>query len=267
MEITTVPSLLDIIILGMVEGMTEFLPVSSTGHLILTSFLLKLQNTEFLKSFEVAIQLGAILAILLIYAKRLMQGVAIYKRLALAFIPTATIGFVAYKVIKQYLFSPVTVSIGLIVGGIALILMDRWIEEQPSHYEPETLPVRNALLIGLIQCVSMIPGVSRAAATIIGGLSQGLNKRQATEFSFLLAIPTMLAATGYDLLKTAHAFSGDEINALIVGMIAAFVYALLAVKLFIGLLERLSFKYFGYYRIVIGVIFLFLSLMFPIAEI
>lgn len=250
---------IDALILGTVEGLTEFLPISSTGHMILTAALLKLQHTEFLKSFEVAIQLGAILSVLVLYFQRLIQGLALYKRLFVAFLPTATVGFVLYKLIKGYLFNPLVVSLALIVGGFVLIILDRWIESRPFCYEPENLPYAKAAWIGLIQCFSMVPGVSRAGATIIGGLLHGLDKKQATEFSFLLAIPTMLAATGYDLFKSWHAISSQELGLLAIGAGVAFISALLAIKLFIALVVRFGFRWFGWYRIVAGVLFLILA--------
>lgn len=252
-------NLIDVITLGVVEGLTEFLPVSSTGHMILMATLLKLENTEFLKSFEVAIQLGAILAIILLYFKRLFSGWAIYQRLFVAFLPTATIGFVMYKIIKQFLFSPLVVSISLIVGGIMLIVLNRWIEESTADYEDlEVMPLKNAFWIGMMQCLAMVPGVSRAGATIIGGILNGCNKRQATEFSFLLAIPTMLAATAYDLLKNAEAIDQQGLVFLGVGGLTAFVSAWIAVKVFLNIVTRYGFAGFGYYRIFVGAAFLVL---------
>ncbi|PIQ22995.1 UDP-diphosphatase [bacterium (Candidatus Blackallbacteria) CG17_big_fil_post_rev_8_21_14_2_50_48_46] len=247
---------IDALILGTVEGLTEFLPVSSTGHMILAAALLKLQNTDFLKSFEVAIQLGAILSVVLLYFKRFLQGPALYLRLFVAFLPTATIGFVLYKLIKGYLFNPLVVSLSLIVGGGVLILFDRWIESRPSLYSPEEMPLKQVAWVGLIQCLAMVPGVSRAGATILGGLFHGLDKKQATEFSFLLAVPTMLAATGYDLLKSYQSFSGQDFGVLILGGLVAFVSALLAIKLFIESVVRFGFRWFGWYRIVAGIGFL-----------
>lgn len=249
-------TVLDVLILGFVEGLTEFLPVSSTGHMILTAYLLRLEDSTFLTSFEVAIQLGAILAIVLLYAKRLFQGIEIYKRLAVAFLPTATIGFVLYKLIKG-LFHPVVVSVSLIVGGIILVLLDRWLEDRQEQFDDlAEMPLKNAFWIGLMQCLAMVPGVSRAGATIVGGALNGCNKKQATEFSFLLAIPTMLAATAYDLLKNAHGFSRDEFGFLALGGLAAFVFAWLAVKVFVQVVDRFGFAVFGYYRIVVGGLFL-----------
>lgn len=247
------------IILSIIEGLTEFLPVSSTGHMILASAAMKIQETEFLKTFEIAIQLGAILAIVLMYIKRFLQSIEIYLKLATAFIPTAIVGFLAYGFIKSVLFSPIVVSISLIVGGIILIIIDRRVISRTSTTETlETIPYKNAFYIGLIQCLSMIPGTSRAAATIVGGVFNGLDKKQATEFSFLLAVPTMFAATGYDLLKTPVHFTSHEILLLAMGLTGAFISAWIAVKIFLSIVVRYGFKHFGYYRIAIGIIFLLL---------
>jgi undecaprenyl-diphosphatase len=247
------------IILAIIEGLTEFLPVSSTGHMILASAAMKIHESEFVKTFEIAIQLGAILAIILMYIKRFFQGIEIYLKLAAAFIPTAIVGFFAYSFIKSVLFSPVVVSVSLIVGGVILILIDRRVVSRTSTTETlEKIPYKNAFYIGLIQCLSMIPGTSRAAATIVGGVFNGLDKKQATEFSFLLAVPTMVAATGYDLLKTPVNFGPHEITLLIIGLIGAFISAWIAVKIFLKIVEKYGFKHFGYYRIAIGIIFLLL---------
>lgn len=249
--------ILEAIILAIIEGLTEFLPVSSTGHMILASALMNIHEEAFVKTFEIVIQLGAILSIVLIYARRFLQGLTIYYKLAAAFLPTAVIGFLAYDFIKGYLFNPVIVSISLVIGGIVLILVDRKVVHQESKIaDLEDISYKHSFAIGLIQCVSMIPGVSRAAATIIGGVFNGLNKKQATEFSFLLAVPTMLAASGYDLLKTPIAFTSDQILLLIIGLVVAFITAYFAVKMFLKIVENYGFKHFGYYRIIIGLIFL-----------
>lgn len=245
------------IILAIIEGITEFLPISSTGHMILASSIMKIHDNSFVKTFEIAIQLGAILAIVMLYYKRFLQGIKIYIKLGIAFMPTAIVGFLAYKTIKMYLFNPLGVSLALVVGGIILILIDKRVMNRETQYvDLEDISCQHAFFIGLAQCVSMIPGVSRAAATIIGGVFNGLNKRQATEFSFLLAVPTMCAATGYDLLKTEAAFSSYELMLLAIGFVVAFIFAYLAVKVFLHIVENFGFKYFGYYRILIGVVFI-----------
>ena len=195
------------VILAIIEGLTEFLPVSSTGHMILASSIMGIGDNHFVKTYEISIQLGAILAIVAIYAKQFLQSFKIYLKLGFAFLPTAIIGFFAYEFIKNYLFDSLVVAVSLILGGIILIIIDKIVVERKSRtIVLEDISYKNAFLIGLIQCFSMIPGVSRAAATIIGGVFNGLDKKQATEFSFLLAVPTMLAATVFDLLKTPAEF-------------------------------------------------------------
>jgi len=250
-------TLVQSIIIAIVEGITEFLPVSSTGHMILTSSLMQIHDEEFVKTFEIAIQLGAIMAIVLMYSKRFLQDIQIYFKLTAAFLPTAVVGLLAYDFIKSVLFNPVIVSTSLVVGGIVLILIDKKVVEKEQKFDDVSeLPYKNAIFIGLIQCLSMIPGVSRAAATIIGGVFNKLDKNQATEFSFLLAVPTMFAATGYDLLKTNIDFTSDQLMMLGVGLIVAFITAWLAVKVLLKIVMNYGFKHFGYYRIIIGLIFL-----------
>jgi undecaprenyl-diphosphatase len=244
-------------ILSIIEGLTEFLPISSTGHMILASSAMKIQDDAFVKTFEIAIQLGAIMAIVMMYAKRFLQGISIYLKLGAAFIPTGIIGFFAYHFIKAYLFNSTVVACSLIIGGIVLVLIDRKVVGQQSKTDVlENISYKNAFFIGLIQCFSMIPGVSRAAATIIGGIFNGLDKKQAMEFSFLLAVPTMFAATGYDLYKTPIVFSRHEVILMVIGLIVAFITAWIAVKIFLRIVQNYGFKYFGYYRIIIGIIFL-----------
>jgi undecaprenyl-diphosphatase len=250
-------NLIQSIVIAIIEGLTEFLPVSSTGHMILASAAMRIQDDAFVKTFEIAIQLGAILAIVLMYIRRFFQSITIYLKLAVAFIPTGIIGFFAYHFIKDYLFNPIVVSTSLIIGGIILVLIDNWVVNKRSRTDVlESISYKNAFFIGLIQCFSMIPGVSRAATTIIGGVLNGLDKKQATEFSFLLAVPTMFAATGYDLIKTPVVFTHSEAVLLMVGLIVAFITAWIAVKIFLKLVQNYGFKYFGYYRIIIGIIFL-----------
>jgi len=247
------------IILSIIEGLTEFLPISSTGHMILASSIMNISEDAFVKTFEISIQIGAIMAIVLLYAKRFLQGISIYLKLAIAFLPTGILGFLAYPYIKTYLFNPIIVTVSLILGGIVLILIDKKVVGQESKTaELESISYKNAFFIGLFQSISMIPGVSRAAATIVGGIFNGLDKKQAIEFSFLLAVPTMFAATGYDLYKTPIVFSGHEIFLLSLGLVVAFITAWIAVKVFIKIVQNYGFKYFGYYRIIIGIIFLLL---------
>ena len=254
-------SALQAVILAVIEGVTEFLPVSSTGHMILASSIMKLGEDEFVKTFEIAIQLGAILAVFALYYKRFIVGPAIYLKLFTAFLPTGIIGFLVYKIIKTYLFNPFTVSVSLITGGIILIMLDRWSAQKKSNYiSTEDISYTGAFKIGLIQCVSMIPGISRAAATIFGGIFNGFDRKQAAEFSFLLAVPTMFAATGLDLIKSHENIHKDNLTLLVIGGIVAFAVAMIAVKAFIAFLTRYGFKYFGYYRILLGILFLVFAL-------
>lgn len=250
-------SIIQAFIIAIIEGLTEFLPVSSTGHMILASTIMNIQDDAFVKTFEICIQLGAIMAIVMMYAKKFLQSFTIYYKLGIAFVPTAIIGFLAYDIIKNVLFNSIVVATSLIVGGIVLVLIDKKVVAKKSeNKEIEKISYKNAFFIGLIQCFSMIPGVSRAAATIIGGVFNGLDKKQATEFSFLLAVPTMLAATGYDLIKTPIVFTSNEIILLAIGLVVAFFTAWLAVKIFLKIVENYGFKLFGYYRIIIGIVFL-----------
>jgi len=247
------------ILIAVVEGLTEFLPISSTGHMILASTAMGIHEEEFVKTFEVFIQLGAILAIALMYIKRFFRNLTIYFKLITAFLPTAVVGLLAYDYIKAYLFNPIVVSVSLILGGVILLLIDKKVTAQSSSMmEVEAISYKNAFFIGLCQCLSMVPGTSRAAATIIGGVFNGLDKKQATEFSFLLAVPTMLAAGGYDLLKVDLAFTSEQLMLLGIGFVVAFASAWGAVKLFLTYVSSHGFTSFGWYRIALGVLFLVL---------
>jgi undecaprenyl-diphosphatase len=254
-------TVLESIIIAIIEGLTEFLPVSSTGHMILAKAAMGItEEGGFVDSFIVSIQIGAILAIIGLYYKRFLQGLDIYYKLTAAFIPTAVIGLLAYDYIKGFLFNPLVVAVALIVGGIILILIDKKVVEKETQVvDLSLIPYKNAVFIGLFQSLSMIPGTSRAASTIIGGVFNKLDKTQATEFSFLLAVPTMLAATGYDLYKTPVSFSNTELLILLLGMVIAFVSAYITVKIFIKLVSAYGFKHYGYYRILVGVVFLLVS--------
>jgi undecaprenyl-diphosphatase len=253
--------LIKYIILAIIEGLTEFLPVSSTGHMILAESIMKVEDKEFGQTYEIAIQLGAIMAVVIMYFKRFFVGINIYIKLMVAFLPTGIIGFLAYKSIKLYLFNPYVVSVSLIIGGVLLILLDKWSEQKVTEYkEVEDISLLGALKIGFIQCLSMIPGVSRSAATIFGGIFSGFNRKQAAEFSFLLAIPTMFAATGYDLLKNKDSITSDNALILLIGCVVAFIVAFVAIKGFIAFLTKYGFKHFGYYRIALGVLFLIYAL-------
>lgn len=244
------------LVLGTVEGLTEFLPVSSTGHLILTARALGIPSSDFVKSFEIAIQLGAILAVVAVYFRSFFD-VEIIKRLIIGFIPTGIIGFALYSVVKTYFFgNDYIVLAALALGGIALIAFELLREER---FEPEDstreITYTQSALVGLCQALAIVPGVSRSAATIVGGLMLGIPRKTIVEFSFLLAVPTMAAATGYDMLKNASAFSHADFQTLAIGFTSSFVVAMLAIKLFIKFVRNSTFIPFGIYRIVVAFAF------------
>jgi undecaprenyl-diphosphatase len=252
-------TLLQSIILGIVEGITEFLPISSTGHLILASRLLGLSQTDFQKSFEIAIQLGAIGSVIMLYWRQFLEP-AVVGRLIAAFIPTGLIGFALYHVVKTYLFGSDTVVLwALGLGGVALIVFELLHTESDDAVADVTaIPYSKAVLIGLFQSLSIVPGVSRAGATIVGGLILGLSRTTIVEFSFLLAVPTMLAATGYDLLKNASSFEAQQLGVLAAGFIASFFMALLSIKFLLAFVRTHTFISFGLYRIAVALAFAFL---------
>ncbi len=252
--------LLDALILGIVEGITEFLPVSSTGHLILASKLMGIEQTEIHKTFEVVIQLGSILAVMFAFRDKIFSNIRLWKKLIVGFFPTAVLGFTLYKTIKS-LFAPQTVAYMLIIGGIVFIVIELFYKEREHHVvHVEEVSYKQAFMIGLFQSLAMVPGTSRSGATIIGGLLIGLRRKTATEFSFLLAVPTMLAATAYDILKNYHSFRLDDIQALGVGFFTAFIVALMIIRWFISFVKRHTFISFGIYRIIVGVVFLLVVL-------
>ena len=237
------------IVIAVVEGLTEFLPVSSTGHMIIAQYFLGIQSSDFVKAFTVSIQFGAILAVVFLYWQRFLKiDTHFYLKLFIAFIPAAVIGFLADDYIDSLLGNVMVVAISLIVGGVILVFIDDLIKNN-NRFE---LNFATAFIVGVFQCLAMIPGVSRSAATIIGGMSQKLNRKTAAEFSFFLAVPTMLAASGYKLLKTYKLFQKEDYTMLAVGNIVALIVALLAIKFFITFLTKHGFKWFGYYRIIVG---------------
>ncbi|QKG53451.1 undecaprenyl-diphosphate phosphatase [Hymenobacter sp. BRD67] len=254
------------LLLAIVEGLTEFLPVSSTGHMIIASRLLGMEMTPFAKLFLVVIQLGAILSVLVVYWKRFFQSFDFYLKLLVAFLPIVVVGLLLKKHIDALLESVTTVGIMLLLGGIVLLFVDKWFpqEDPQKGGHPVTNPsFKEALIIGLFQCLAVVPGVSRSAATIIGGLTQRLTRRAAAEFAFFLAMPTMAAAAAkdiYDYYKEAHShgtslshlFSGDEVKLLLLGNVVAFVVALLAIRFFVGFVAKYGFRAFGIYRIIVG---------------
>lgn len=247
------------IIFGIVEGISEFLPISSTGHLILTARLLGLTQTEFLKSFEIAIQLGAILSVIVIYWQSQLLNKEILKRVLAAFIPTAVIGFFLYKIVKKVLLgSDHVVLWSLFLGGIVLVVFEIFHKRnERSISRIIDMPYGKAILIGVFQSLAVIPGVSRSAATIVGGLTLGMERQTIVEFSFLLAVPTMLAATALDLVKNAASFSTDQFGFLSIGFVTSFLVALVVVKWFLQYAKSHSFLIFGIYRIALVLIFWF----------
>ena len=250
---------LQAIILAIVEGLTEFLPISSTGHLILTQKLLGITATEFTKSFNILVQLSAILAVVVLYWKKIISSRHLWRQLIIAFIPTGILGFIFYKYVKIFLLDNVLVTVlALLIGGFILLIIDRLPKLALGSKKISMLNTQNLLSIGLFQSLSMIPGVSRSAASIIGGLFSGLSRIEAVEFSFLLAIPTMIAASGYDLLKTGFSFTSQEFSLLALGSLFSFLASLLAVKSFTSFVAKHNFTIFAVYRIVFAIIVLWL---------
>jgi undecaprenyl-diphosphatase len=242
-------------ILGIVEGITEFLPISSTGHLILTSKLLSISQNEFTKSFEIVIQSGAILSIILIYLRKIISNPKMILYMIIGFIPSGVFGLLFYKFIKQYLFSTFVVSLMLIIWGIIFILVEFLLK---GRYYKLQIDAKTALLIGFFQCFALIPGTSRSGATIIGGMLLGLSRKDATEFSFLLSVPTIIIASAYDLIKEKSIIFNSDIHVLLVGFITSFIFAYISVKWLINFVSKHSLVVFGIYRIIIGIIFLLL---------
>jgi undecaprenyl-diphosphatase len=250
------------VIIAIVEGITEFLPVSSTGHMIITQKLLGMDTSDsFTKAFTVSIQLGAILSVLILYWNRFLQSMSFYYKLLVAFLPAAVFGVLLSDQIDALLESVTVVAVSLVIGGMLLLFIDQWLDKPENQAEVD---YPKALKIGLFQCLAMIPGVSRSAATIIGGMTQKLSRKTAAEFSFFLAVPTMFAATAKKLLDVYQenpALLTENISTLLIGNLVAFVVAMLAIKFFIGYISKYGFKLFGYYRIVVGVTILALLAM------
>lgn len=248
------------IFLGIIEGITEFLPISSTGHLILVGALLG-PSTESSKLFDVVIQLGAILAIVVLYWRKFLQVITglrsdpqaryFVRNIALAFLPAMVIGAFAHEAIKTYLFTPTVVAISMVAGGIAILAIEKW-KPQPRMNSTESMDWKTALKIGMVQCLAMIPGTSRSGATIMGALCFGVERKAAAEFSFFLAVPTMLAAASYDLYKSRHALTGDGAAMIAVGFAVSFLVALLVVRWLVRFISRHGFELFAWYRIAVG---------------
>ena len=258
------------IILAIIEGITEYLPVSSTGHMIIASSFMKIAGDDFTKLFTIVIQLGAILSVVVLYWKRFFQSWDFYFKLLVAFIPAVVLGLLLNDIIDELLESPVTVAISLVIGGFILLKVDDWFKSN-EELDPENptahteISYLTALKIGFFQCLAMIPGTSRSGASIVGGMTQGLTRKVAAEFSFFLAVPTMFGATAkklYDYYKAGFELSSQQVNYLIIGNILAFIVALIAIKSFIDYLSKKGFKVFGYYRIILGIILLIIHFFF-----
>ncbi|MBC7695611.1 MAG: undecaprenyl-diphosphate phosphatase [Burkholderiales bacterium] len=250
-------------IIAIIEGLTEFLPISSTGHMMIGTALLGIKATPFVKLFTIAIQFGAILSVVVLYFKRFFKSIDFYVKLVVAFIPAAIFGILLGDYIDAALENLIGVAIALFLGGIVLLFVDKWYIKNILDEEKDiTYP--KALKIGLFQCLAMWPGMSRSACTIIGGMTQGLTRKNAAEFSFFLAVPTMFAATAKKLLdfyKDGITLSLEEVNILLFGNVIAFIVALLAIKYFIGFLNKNGFKAFGWYRIIVGAVLIVLFLL------
>ena len=245
------------IIIGIIEGFTEFLPISSTGHMIVASSFLGIEENALIKAYEVIIQFAAIMAVMLIYKDKMsFKKVLLWQKLILAFLPLAIVGFIFKDHIKA-LFNVQTVAWMFIIGGIIFLVVEYFYKEKESHVsDVEEVSYMQALWIGIAQIFSLVPGTSRAGATIIGGLLTGLDRKTSMEFSFLLAIPVMAAVTGYDLLKHYQDFADANWGAFVIGFITAFIVAYLTIKLFLVFIQRFTFVAFGIYRIIFGIILL-----------
>ncbi len=251
---------LDAFILAVIEGLTEFLPVSSTGHMVLASSFMGIGSDDFTKLFIIAIQLGAILAVFALYFKRFFQNVDFYFKLIVAFIPAAVLGILLSDAIDALLENPKAVALSLLVGGVILLFVDNWFRDPKTHSVDE-MTYWVAFKIGCFQCLAMIPGVSRSGATIVGGISQKMSRSAAAEFSFFLAVPTMLGATlkkSIDYFQEHAELTANQINLMILGNVVAFIVAILVIKAFIGFLNNHGFRWFGWYRIVVGSVILLL---------
>ncbi len=247
------------IILAIVEGLTEFLPISSTGHMIIASAIMGINSEEFTKIFTVNIQFGAILSVVVLYHKRFFQSIDFYFKLFIAFIPAAILGLLLGDYIDLLLENVLVVAINLLIGGFFLLFIEDFFKKVPCDVESVTY--KKSFIIGCFQCIALVPGVSRSAATIIGGMAQNLSRKAAAEFSFFLAVPTMFAASGYKLLKNYQSIPLYNIQTLLIGNVVAFLVAMLAIKFFINFLTKYGFKVFGYYRIGLGLLLIILILL------
>ncbi|SFC13950.1 undecaprenyl-diphosphatase [Parapedobacter composti] len=247
-------TLFEVIVLAIVEGLTEFLPVSSTGHMIIASALMGIAPTPFVKLFTIAVQLGTILSVLVLYYRRFFRSVTFYYKLAVAAIPAVVFGLLFSDNIDALLESPLTVGIMLVIGGVILLFVDKWFNK-PVIDDSDNISYLQALKIGFFQCLALIPGTSRSASTIVGGMTQQLTRKAAAEFSFFLAIPMMFGATLLklkDYFDEGNGLDSTEISQLVIGNIVGFVVAIIAIKSFIGIVSKYGFRAFGWYRIIVG---------------
>jgi undecaprenyl-diphosphatase len=249
---------LQAVILAVVEGLTEYLPVSSTGHLIISSALMGINEQPFTKDYTVIVQFGAILSVLVLYWRKFLSGVSFYKKLIVGFLPAAILGLSVKSHIDALLGNVWVVAIALILGGVVLLVLDRIFDPKRESQDLDSLTYRQSALIGVFQCLAFVPGVSRAAATIVGGLSQKLSRRSAAEFSFYLAVPTLTGATCLKLMKVMKTIQPDQIDILLIGNLISFIVGILTIRMFIGYLVSKGLKMFGYYRIILGVSLLIL---------
>lgn len=255
--------ILQSVIIGVIEGITEFLPISSTAHMVLAAKVMNIAQTDFVKSFEIVIQFGAILSVVALYWKRFILDFESLKRVLAAFIPTAIVGFVLYKIIKTVFLGSTSIIIWtLLLGGAFIILFELFHKEKvTAHEDISTIPYSKCVGIGLFQSFAVVPGVSRSAATIIGGLALGLKRTTIVEFSFLLAVPTMLAASVLDLAKSGSSFTSDQFGVLATGFVVSFIVAMFSIKFLLGFVRKHSFIPFGVYRIIAALLFAAYMLM------
>lgn len=255
-------STLNVIILGIVEGLTEFLPISSTAHIDIVRTFLSIPASDFIKSFEIIIQLGAITAAVILYAKKVFSSWIYVRNLIIAFIPTGIIGFILYKLIKSFLLGNILImAIALLLGGIIILIFENKvgknnIDENISGGDIKDMSFKQLIILGLAQALAVIPGVSRSGAVIIAGRSMKINRALITEFSFLLAVPTMLSAVIYDIYKSGFSFSSSEWGSIIIGFLVSFIVALIVIKWFLSYIRKHDFKIFGWYRIILGILLL-----------
>lgn len=256
-------SFIEILILSVVEGVTEFLPISSTGHLVLVSNILGVSNSKIMGTFEIAIQIGPILGVIFLYYKRFLAQKELILKSLVGFIPTGVLGIALYPYIKSLLSNEIVTVLSLLIGGVAIVLIERFFKDQQTLKTKDisTMTYKESLMIGLVQSISMIPGVSRSAASIFGGMVLRLDRKSAVEYSFFLAAPTMIAATSYDILKNASSFSGNDFLVIIVGIVLSFLVAILVMKWLLKYIQTNDFFWFGIYRIVFSILYALLFLV------